>query len=132
MTEVSLFEVASRLKLRFDTPVGLISVEDLWVLPLTTTGSRLSLDQLAVGLNKELKGSEESFVTNVKKDEVLKLKFDIVKHVIDTRVAENQQKTEEQQRKASIANIDGLIAQKKNEQLANMSLEELEALKAKI
>lgn len=128
---VNNFEQASRLKLRFDSNVGLITVEDLWTLPLTHT-SKVSLDAIAVALNKELKGSEESFVTNSKKDELLKLKFDIVKYIIDVRLEENKKKTEEVQRKAKLENIDQLIAQKKNEQLAGMSLEELEALKAGI
>lgn len=130
-TEVNIFEAASRLKLRFDSNVGLITVEDLWTLPLSHT-SKVSLDGIAVALNKELKGSEESFVTNAKKDEIVKLKFDIVKYVIDVRLEENKKKTEEVQRKAKLENIDQLIAQKQNEKLANLSLEELEALKANI
>lgn len=69
---VNNFEIASRLKLRFETAVGMISTEDLWTLPLTSN-SKVSLDSLAVSLNKELKGSEESFVTSTKKDEILKL-----------------------------------------------------------
>lgn len=128
---VNNFEIASRLKLRFETAVGMISVEDLWSLPLTSN-SKVSLDSLAVALNKELKGSEESFVTSTKKDEVLKLKFDIVKHVIDVRIEENRKKTEEVQRKAKLENIDNLITQKQNEKMANLTLEELEALKANI
>ena len=128
---VSNFEIASRLKLRFETAVGMISVEDLWSLPLTSN-SKVSLDSLAVSLNKELKGSEESFVTSTKKDEVLKLKFDIVKHVIDVRIEESRKKTEEVQRKAKMENIDNLITQKQNEKMASLTLEELEALKANI
>jgi hypothetical protein len=127
----NIFEIASRQKLRFETAVGMISTEDLWSLPLTSN-SKVSLDSLAVALNKELKGSEESFVTSTKKDEVLKLKFDLVKHVIDVRMEENKKKTEELQRKAKLENIDSLIVQKQNEKLANLSLEELEALKASV
>lgn len=132
MTEVNLFEVASRTKLRFASPVGQLNVEDLWSLPLTSTSGKVSLDAIAIELNKELKGSEESFVTNTKKDEVVKLKFEIVKYIIGVRVEENRKKTEEKQREAKLANIDDLITRKQNEQLEGLSLEELQKLKDSI
>lgn len=132
MTEVNLFEVASRTKLRFASVVGQLCVEDLWTIPLSAVSGKVSLDSIAIELNKELKGTEESFVTNTKKDEVVKLKFELVKHIIGVRVEENRKKTEEAQRKAKLANIDDLITQKQNEQLANLSLEELQKLKDSI
>lgn len=132
MTEVNLFEVASRTKLRFASVVGQLCVEDLWTIPLSAVSGKVSLDSIAIELNKELKGTEESFVTNTKKDEVVKLKFELVKHIIGVRVEENRKKTEEAQRKAKLANIDDLITQKQNEQLASLSLEDLQKLKESI
>lgn len=123
----TMFEAASRLKLRFDSKVGQLSVEDLWDLPLTSA-TKANLDAIAVDLNRQLKGTEESFVSTGTKNAVLELKFEIVKYIITTRVAENQAKLDERARAERKAQIATLIEQKKTEGLASMSLEELEAM----
>ena len=125
---VNIFEQASRMKLRFDTSVGRVSVEDLWDLPLSSS-NKPNLDAIAVDLNRALKGTEESFVRNVKKDAILQLKFDIVKHVIDTRVAENAAKTEEAQKQAQRDKLDNLIARKEDAKLEELSVDELKEMR---
>ncbi|MDU8350814.1 hypothetical protein RYA05_02780 [Pseudomonas syringae pv. actinidiae] len=126
----NIFEQASRQKLRFDTGIGLLSVEDLWNLPLSTTNSsKPNLDAIAVDLNKALKGTEESFVSNKKKDAILQLKFDLVKHIIDTRMQEVDAKTKEAQRSAQIGKIDELIAAKEDAALSELTIEQLQDLK---
>ena len=59
-----MFEQASRLKLRFTTARGSLSVEDLWDLPLTSTTGKPNLDDIAKSLNRELRATSEetSFV----------------------------------------------------------------------
>ena len=47
-----MFEKASRMKLRFNTQRGVLSVEDLWDLPL------IQLDNIAIALNKKLQESK--------------------------------------------------------------------------
>lgn len=132
MTTVTanIFEQAARTKLRFDTERGQLSAENLWDLPLTSE-HKLSLDKLAVELNREIKATaEESFVKNAKKDTVLQLRFDIVKHIIDTKVAENEAKTKEKVRETQLSKIDEVIAKKQDAALENLSLEELEKMRA--
>jgi hypothetical protein len=124
-----MFEAASRLKLRFASQVGQLSVEDLWDLPLTSA-TKPNLDAIAVELNRQLKGTEESFVSTGKKNAVLELKFEVVKHIIDVRVTENQAKIDERNRQERKAQIADLIEQKKSEGLKALSLEELEKLAA--
>jgi len=134
MTTVTanIFEQASRQALRFDTRVGKLSVEDLWQLPLTSA-NKANLDEIAIELNRQIKATaEESFVKQAKKDEVLQLRFDIVKNIIETRVAENEAKTEAKKRESQLDKIDDIIAKKKDAQLENLSLVELEALRAKV
>lgn len=87
---MNIFEQASRVSLRFDTARGVINTEDLWLLPLQTRSGGVSLDSIAQQLHRQLKDAEEiSFVAPVPaKDALLQLRFDIVKHVIDARLAE--------------------------------------------
>ena len=79
---MSIFEKAAREKLRFSTVNGLISVEDLWDLPLE--GKRLNLDSIAIELNKQLQDeSNQSFVAKkTAGNEATVLRFEIVKHII--------------------------------------------------
>lgn len=125
----NIFEQATRQKLRFESAVGLLSVEDLWTLSLSSSNNKPNLDTIAVELNKALKGTEESFVLNKKKDAILQLKFDVVKSIIETRLQENAAKTEGAQRAAKIGKIDELIAAKEDKKLSDLSIEELQALK---
>ena len=90
--ENTLFEQASRLKLRFGSPQGPLTVDDLWDLPLTSRTNRANLDDIARFYSRELKEQEtESFVTKpARKDKILVLGFEIVKRVIEVRLEENK------------------------------------------
>ena len=87
-----MFEKATRIKLRFESKKGLLSVEQLWDLPLN------SLDEIAISLNKEVKDiSEVSFIKPLSnnKNKELTLKFNIVKHIIDVKLTEIKEKLSE-------------------------------------
>lgn len=126
-----MFEQASRLKIRFNTPVGNITVEDLWDLPLLSTRGQLCLDDLAKALHTSVKESgETSFVVKKKKaDEVLELKFDIVKHVITVKLAEAEQNQNQVAIKAEKEKLMRIIAKKEDESLEG---ESVAALKKRI
>jgi len=117
-----MFEQASRLRLRFTTPVGLVSVEDLWDLKLTT------LDTVAVTLHKALSDSNLSFISENKVDPTLKLKFDIVKHVIETRIKEREHEKEIFEKNAKKQQLLEILSRKQNAELESKSPEELKAL----
>jgi hypothetical protein len=126
----NIFERASRLKLRFDTPKGLITAEDLWDLPLTSGTNKANLDDVARGLHRELKDANtQSFVLKpAKADDDLQTAFDVVKHVIDVRLAENEEarvKTENREKKQRILE---LISRKQDEALGAKSVEELQEM----
>jgi hypothetical protein len=127
-----MFEKAARLKLRFETPVGLISVEELWDLPLTSKTGKSNLDTIARDLNRKLKDTaDESFVDKpTQTDSVLQLKFEIVKHVIDVLVAERDAAAVARVNREKKQEIMSLIAEKKNDQLKGTSLEDLEKMAA--
>lgn len=124
-----MFEKATKQKLRFDSPMGHLSVEDVWDLPLQHR-SRFSLDVLARTINRELKEQEEeSFVSKpTQASETLKLKFDIVKHIIDVRLAEVDAKEKAQKDKQRRETVLAVIERKENQQLEDMPLEELKKL----
>ena len=117
------FEKATRLRLRFETSRGNLNVEDLWRLPLA------ELDKLAIALNKQLKeSSEESFIKAKSKDnKLLELRFDIVKHIIETLLSEDEEKKKAADKRAKREQLLELIAKKTNQDRAGKSLEELEA-----
>lgn len=128
---VNIFEQAARLKLRYDTDRGRISVEDLWELPLTSkTAGRLNLDQIAVELYQKIEAQPTtSFVKAAKKDEELQLRFDIVKHIIDVKQAEAEAKVSDNKKQAEREKFDRLIEQAENNELAGKTPAELKAMR---
>lgn len=125
-----MFEKATRMRLRFETTAGLIDVEDLWQLPLTSTRGKINLDDIAKDLHKKLKNDDEvSFVYKDKKPESLdQLRFDIVKHIIDVKIAEREAEADATARKEKKQKILALIAEKQDENLRGMTLEQLTAM----
>lgn len=131
---MDIFEKASKLKLRFVTAMGSVTIEDLWDMKLTSRKVGASLDDLAKALSKSVKESgEESFV--VKKsttNTALELKFDIVKHIITVKMAEAEAKSQAVEKKAKKDRILELIATKEDESLADQSLDELREMAASL
>jgi hypothetical protein len=121
-----MFEQAVRLKLRFDSPKGALTIEDLYDLPLTSVRSA-NLNDIAKALNRELKETgEEDFVNKVANgNAVLQLKFDIVKHVIDTRLAENEAAAQKRNKAEQKDRILAIIARKQDEKLQETPIEDL-------
>lgn len=131
MSTVNLFELATRKKFRFESKAGLLSVEDLWDLPLDSR-TKASLNEVAINISRELKAQTESFVAIAKKDTTNEQKLEIVKYVIDVRLEEAKAIAEAQDRAAQRAKIDELIAKKKDESLEGLSLEELLAMREQV
>jgi len=126
-----MFEKAVRLKLRFDSPQGLMSAEDLWDLPLTSSRpNKANLNDIAKEVSRELKASgEEDFVNPTSKaDETLQLKLEIVKHVIHVIQAENEAARELANKREKKARLLELIAHKQDQELEGKSVEELTAM----
>ena len=116
-----MFKQASKIKLRFATSKGYLSVEDLWDLSLPT------LDKLAVSYDEELaKSPRKSFISdNAPKNKELELKFNIVKDIIATKLQEKVEKEAAKDKSAEKARLLELLAKKQNEKLESLSEEEL-------
>lgn len=123
----NLFEKATRHAYRFSIGAGQLTVEDVWKLPLTSAKG-VSLDSLAIALDTEMRSSQRSFVSDVPASQTLSDKFEIVKHIISVRLAENASQREAQARQQLAERAGEILEQRRQAELANLSTEELEKL----
>ncbi len=131
---MNIFEQATRAKIRFSTPVGMLSVEDLWDLPLTSTRARANLDDVARLLDAELKStSSVSFVNDVSEvNAKTKLMFDVVIHVINTKVAEAKAAKSAADVREKKQKIMAIIERKQEESLSAASIDDLQQMLASL
>jgi hypothetical protein len=120
------YKEASRTKLRVDTSQGQLSVEQLW---------DLSLNKLTViirNINKQLKNDNDdnlSFLDETKVvDKRIQLIFDILKDIYSTKKEELDAERKSVSDKEHNQKIFELIKRKQDEQLINMSIDELQSM----
>lgn len=124
---MNIFEKATKTKLRFESEIGTLTVEDLWDLDLSK--GRVSLDDIAKSLNRIIKSSEEeSFVSSSTIRPDLILKFDIVKSIIKTKMANIEKAEKSATTKQQKAKLEELIAKKQDSAYDDMSKEELQEM----
>lgn len=131
---MDIFEKAARLKLRFDTRIGPIAVEDLFDLPLISRTGKTNLDDIGRGLRKQLKDADDVSMVEPAEtaDTLTQLRFDIVKYVIDSRVEANKAEAKKREDAEKRQKIMSIIADKKDQDLKGKPLEELESMLASI
>jgi len=125
------FVNASRMKLRFNTKQGPLTVEDLWDLPLLTTQqNKACLDDIAMDLHTKLeKSATSSFVKDeVKKDPALQVAFDCVIYVITVKKDEAKTAAAKRTRAENRQKLMGIIEAKENENLLKKDISELRAM----
>lgn len=130
-----MFEKAARLKLRFSSPKGLLTVEDLYSLPLLAKMSaHTDLNAVVQSANAELSVCNvENFVGTFTCDterETAQLRLDIIKHIIAVKQAEINASEEAAARASQKAFIRKIIAEKQLEGIKGKSLDELNDLLA--
>lgn len=123
-----MYKQASQIKLRFETPKGLLNVEQIWGL------SASQLRELILDAKSKLVKVEDfkdlSFLDlTSKEDELNKLRFDILVDIYKTKQEATNKQKEIQENKLYNAMIDEIIAEKQNESLKSLSVEELLKLK---
>lgn len=119
----NMFEIATRNKFRFPFK-GMINIEDLWDLSVE------NLDKVFKCLNAEMKKTKEESLlsTKSKDDEVLEMKIDIVKYIVEVKQKEKEEREKMFLNKERNQKIMSIIAAKQDEELQNMSVEELQKL----
>jgi len=122
-----LYKQASRLRLRFTTEKGELSVEQLWGLtPALLSSAIKAVKKVLVKDNDD----ELSFLeSNTVVDTENQLRFDILKDVYLTKKKEAEEIRDAATIKAHNQKIDALIAMKQESQLQEMSIEDLEKLR---
>jgi len=119
----NLFEMAVKGKYRFPYR-GLVNIEDLFDLNVN------QLDSIFKELNSELKQTnEESLLeTKSKADQELEAKIEIVKFVVQEKLAEQEAKSKAKEIKEQKQKIMSLLADKQDEALKQKPIEELQAM----
>ena len=119
-----MYKEASKQKLRFQTDKGLLTPEQLWDLPIET------LDRLAVHLEEQYENSKgKSFlVKKSDKDKTAKLRFDIALDILGTKVEEAETQRTKLADKEHNQKILALIESRKERQLEQLPIEELEKM----
>ena len=123
---MNIFEKAMRSKLRVDTIKGMLSVEQLWDLNLSTLAESLK------AYNQEVKKDDNlDFLSEeiTKVNEKAQLAFDVLKSIYLTKKQEQNDAKEMADRKNYNAEIDRLIFEKQQDQLKEFTIEELRKLK---
>jgi hypothetical protein len=124
---MSNFKEASRIGLRFETSKGSLSTEQLWTLPLVQLATVVrNLKALTTKDNDDDLAFLDEKATPV--DKVVELRFNVAKEIYLAKQAENVSARDAKTKKAHNEKILGLIAEKQEGNLKNMSEEELVAL----
>lgn len=119
-----MFENALKKGFRYPSTKGLITTEDLFCLSLG------DLNEIAKKINKRIKTSdEESFIPgpNFETSNDSKL-LDVVKHIINTKLSEQNANVLEKEKADKKQKIMSLISKKNEESLEGMSKEELQKM----
>lgn len=111
-----MFEKASKMKLRFASTSGYLSVEDLWDIALV---GALSLNSIAKAVNRKLTtDKEEDFVEDkVPADNINSLRLDILKHIIGVKKANAAKAEKAQETRQRNQRILALLDEKADDKL---------------
>ena len=121
MSEINMFEEASRQKLRFQTTAGFISTEDLWDLTLK------KLDDIAVAINEKISATAKSSFLTPKSspNETMSLALSILIHIITAKQEEAKKSKDAAERRAQRAKLLEMVEKKKDSELEGLSVEDL-------
>jgi len=125
---MNIFEYAARSKIRFQSTRGELSLEQLWDVPLRSKDD-FDLNAVAKAANKAWKDiAEESFVETAMTPEHVRraTALDVVKHVIETKLAEEQAAKKRADNKVEKEKLLAILAEKQAGKLSELSEKELQ------
>lgn len=123
----NIFEYAVENKLRFPYK-GSVSVEDLYAL------TTVELDSIYKTLNREVKKEDEESLLGTKSnnDIVLSVKIEIIKRIVAKKLAQIEAHNQAIKNREQKNKILAILAQKQDEALHGMSVEELQKMAAEL
>jgi hypothetical protein len=121
---MNIYKSALKKKVRFKTPKGLLALEQLFDLSLK------ELDELAIELEKEVENSpKKSFLEETsEEDKLAKLKFEVAYDVLKTKIEARDKAQAAMETRKRNRKITEIIANKKDKELEEKSVEELEKM----
>lgn len=123
-TTPNLFEYAARHKIRLHSPRGLLTVEDLWDVPLRPRNANdLDLNTVAKIASKSLADVAENFVETAKTPEHTRreVAMEIVLYVIQTKINEEKAQAQKADKKKKKEALLAALADKQAGKLSEMS-----------
>lgn len=123
MTNVNLFEIATRSKYRFPFR-GLITIEDLWALNL----DNLNVVYQALEAESDLMPKKSLFKIASDESAALENKIAIVKYIAEVKMFEAQERRKDAADKERRQKIMALIDEKKDADLRSKTIEELQKM----
>lgn len=125
----NIFEIATRKAYRFASAKGLLSVEQLWELPLVA-GSRITrdvkcdLDTIGRSITAELKSITEDGFVEVKPDPRkadLEIQIEILKHIVGVKQAEAAAAKDKAEKAVKRTKLIEALARKQDSSIEAMS-----------
>lgn len=123
MSKEEMFIKATRSKTRFPYR-GLISVEDLWELPVT------ELDKIYKALNSKAKQMQEESLleTKTSEDEELTMQIEIVKYIVGVKPEEKKEAENAKVKKEMKQRLLEIKAAREDKRLENLSDADLDKM----
>lgn len=125
---VNIFEFATKNKLRFASSRGLLTVEQLWDVPLRS-GDDFNLNAIAKVASKAWKDlTEESFVETAKTPEHTRREtaLELVKYVIEAKLGEEAAAKKRADNRVEREKLLQILAEKQEGKLSALSEKELQ------
>ena len=124
----NIYEYALRNKIRFQSTKGGLTLEQLWDVPLRSTDD-FNLNSIAKAASSAAKNTAEDFVNTTKttpEHARNATAFEIVKYVIDTKLAEEAAATKRADNKIEKEKLLAILAEKQDGKLSELSEKELQ------
>lgn len=125
---MNIFEYATRNQLRFASVRGELTVEQLWFVPLRSRDD-FNLNVIAKTANKALAdAAEQNFVETTKTADHTRreIAMEVVKHVISTKLAEEEAAKSRAAKKQEKEKLLQILAEKQDGKLSELSEKELQ------